>query len=429
MKIYDRQAFEWRKSHRAEIEAQALAFLDRAYRRSRSLKSREAKLTALCVFCGFLRKLPNEIIAGLKSGVSDPYSLLDGFVSYLTKIGVAPHTIKDYVSCVRKWLVSNDVDVDNARLRERVEMPRQYAVTMDAAPTRDELRSIVMATNLRGKTLILTLASSGMRISEALSLRVKDIDFNKHPVTVRIRAEVAKDRQARHCFLSDEAANVLKTYLAERINEPESYVFQGRQQGVRGDGSRFLRGGWRNEPMSYWNADYVFTNALKKAGLYRKDEHGRDVLHIHSLRKFFFTQLLPVLGREIVEALMGHRQFLDSAYRRFTLEQLAEYYSKGMKSLTVMGEPLGEERVKEEFRRQILLVAGFKQEEVSKMSLLSISDEDFQSMVKEKLLGNMVNNGSTQKVVEVNQLEKYLNQGWEFVAALPNNKAIIRIRV
>jgi len=427
VKIYDREAFKWRRERRAEIEAQASAFLDRAYRRSRSLKSREAKLTALCVFCGFLKKLPQEIISEVKSGRADPYGLLDGFVTYLSKIGVAPHSIKDYVSCVRKWFVFNDVDVESARLRERVELPRQYTITRDAAPSRDELRRIVMSTNLRGKALILTLASSGMRIGEALSLRVKDIDFNKHPVTIHIRAEVAKDRQARYCFISDEAANILKTYLAERINEPESYVFQGRHQGVKSDGTRYLRGKWKNEPMTYWNADFIFTNALKKAGLYKKDEHGRDILHIHSLRKFFFTQLLPILGREIVEALMGHKQFLDSAYRRFTVEQLAEHYLKGMKHLTILGEQVGEERVKEEFRRQLLLVAGFKPEEVSKMDLLSIEDEEFQEMVRRRLLGAMVNNGATQKVVDVNELEKFLAQGWEFIAALPNNKAIIRV--
>ncbi|MEM2821599.1 MAG: hypothetical protein QXM98_05020, partial [Thermoproteota archaeon] len=96
MKIYDREAFKWRRERRAEIEAQASAFLDRAYRRSRSLKSREAKLTALCVFCGFLKKLPQEIISEVKSGRADPYGLLDGFVTYLSKIGVAPHSIKDY---------------------------------------------------------------------------------------------------------------------------------------------------------------------------------------------------------------------------------------------------------------------------------------------------------------------------------------------
>jgi len=87
--------------------------------------------------------------------------------------------------------------------------------------------------------------------------------------------------------------------------------------------------------MSYWNADTIFTYALKRAGLYRKDEYGRDVLHIHCLRKFFFTRMAPILGREVTEALMGHKVYLDAAYRRFTVDELAEHYLRGMDAVTI----------------------------------------------------------------------------------------------
>jgi hypothetical protein len=39
----------------------------------------------------------------------------------------------------------------------------------------------------------------------------------------------------------------------------------------------------------------------------------------------------------------------------------------------------------------------------------------------------MVNNGSKQKVIPINEVESHLTQGWEFVAALPDNKAILKI--
>ncbi|MBO3800689.1 MAG: hypothetical protein FGF52_06550 [Candidatus Brockarchaeota archaeon] len=42
------------------------------------------------------------------------------------------------------------------------------------------------------------------------------------------------------------------------------------------------------------------------------------------------------------------------------------------------------------------------------MNVLSIEDEEFQEMVRVKLLGNMVNNGATQRVVDVNELESFL---------------------
>ncbi len=434
MRILDREAYRWRVKHRREIEAQAEAFLERAYRRSRSLKSREAKLTALSVFCGFLRMLPNQVVEEVKSGRSDPYRILDDFVTYLSRIGVAPHSIKDYVSGVRKWLVFNDVEVESAKLREKVELPRQYSITVDKAPTKEELKRMLMAADLRGKALIACLASSGMRIGELLSLRVKDVDFEKHPVRIYVRAEIAKDRQARYCFLSDEAAEILKQYLGERINDPESYIFQGRQQGTRADGTKYLRGGLRNGPMSYWNADTIFTNVLKKAGLYAKDEHGRDVIHIHSLRKFFFTQLLPVLGRDVTQALMGHKEYLDQAYRRFTVEQLAEQYSKAMRHVTIMSTPIEEEKV----RKEAALEAIRRLAEVFGIDPLRIKIEREKELGKElsldeevQLLQNeikKIREGSNdpQKIVSEEELEKHLKEGWEFVSVLPSRRIIIR---
>jgi hypothetical protein len=39
----------------------------------------------------------------------------------------------------------------------------------------------------------------------------------------------------------------------------------------------------------------------------------------------------------------------------------------------------------------------------------------------------MKDNGSKQKVVAVNEVEHYISDGWEFVATLPNDKAIVKV--
>lgn len=74
-----------------------------------------------------------------------------------------------------------------------------------------------------------------------------------------------------------------------------------------------------------------------------------------------------------------------------------------------------------------MLVAGYKQDEIDKMDLPGIDDEGFQDMVRQKLLGAMVNNGSTQRVVDLRDVEKYIKKGWEFVAPLSKNKVIMKI--
>jgi hypothetical protein len=289
-------------------------------------------------------------------------------------------------------------------------------------PTPEELRSVLTHTDARGKTLVTMLASSGMRVGEFLTLRVKDIDLSKNPATVYLRAEVTKDRQQRYCFISDEAATFLKDFLRDRVNNPGDYIFP---TSTRGQAHKT-----GNLPMSYWNADHIFSLALKNAGLAMKDDHGRDTIHIHCLRKFFFTQMLQPLGRDIAEALMGHKLFLDSAYRRYTEDQMREFYLKGMDAVTIMLRKKGmsQGEIKQSFRREILMqVAGYSEEEVNKLDLSSIKDEDLQKMVRERLLGAMTNNGHKQKVIPMSELKAHIGQGWEYIAQLPDSEVVVKL--
>jgi hypothetical protein len=76
---------------------------------------------------------------------------------------------------------------------------------------------------------------------------------------------------------------------------------------------------------------------------------------------------------------------------------------------------------------QLLLATGFAEEEVEKMDVISMSDQELHKAIKRKLLGVMTNNGTKQKVVNVSEVEQYISGGWEFVAALPNDKAILKL--
>jgi len=353
--VKDAEARGWRKEHKAEVERQIQPFLDKVYRRSRSQKSVQNKYVGVAVFCGWSRQLPEAVLQGVKTGETDPYRLLDDFVSYLVKIEVSPNTTKNYVAAAKKWLRFSGVELSSDKLRDTLELPVQYSITSDRVPTVEELRDIIVVSKPRGKALVSMLASSGIRIGEALSLKVRDLDFTAHPARIRLKPEVTKSRQGRWCFISDEATAFLREYLgssqrnrlAGQDGKPlaveESYVFLGRHQGLDDNGEPYKTrrkeespGAIENKPISYWDADFIFTTALKNAGITEKDDHGRDRIHLHCLRKFFFTRMLAVLGRETTEALMGHREYLDAAYRRYTIEQLGEQYLKGMDAVTAM---------------------------------------------------------------------------------------------
>ena len=39
----------------------------------------------------------------------------------------------------------------------------------------------------------------------------------------------------------------------------------------------------------------------------------------------------------------------------------------------------------------------------------------------------MENNGNHQRVIPINEVENYLTKGWEYVAALPTGKAVLKL--
>ena len=132
---------------------------------------------------------------------------------------------------------------------------------------------------------------------------------------------------------------------------------------------------------------------------------------------------------------MGHKGDIENRYTtnkqrlpEQVVEDMREAYRRSQEFLqTVEAEGSREEKVREEFRKQLLLVAGFKQDEIEKMDAMSKSDEEFQGLVRERLLGKMANNGTKQKVIDLDEVEDNVAKGWEFVASLSNGKAIMKI--
>lgn len=371
--------------------------------------------------------LPNDLVQHVKRKNNDVYSVLDEYVGWLVEeCKVAPNSLKDYLSVGKKFLRFNDTEIINERVRDKVEMPRIYTRTRDRAPTSEEMRSILVHTNTRGKAMITMLSSSGMRVGELLSLRVKDIDFFKPPTTIFLRAEVTKDRQARYCFISDEATMFLKDFLGERFNRNEDYIFPTSTRG------REHKTG--NLPMTYWNADNILSTALRATGLEEKDEYGRDVIHIHSLRKSFFSQLVPILGREVVEALMGHKEFLDTSYRRFTEDQMRAFYLKGMDAVTIMMPHTDAERLKQEAALEAMRAVATSfgidpmKVRIEKRKELGreVTGEEEMELIKLEIKKSREPKEDPQIIVREEDLESYLKDGWQFVSVLPSQKILVR---
>jgi Site-specific recombinase XerD len=146
--------------------------------------------------------------------------------------------------------------------------------------TVDEIRKIINSvTNLKHRAIISTIYSCGLRISEAVNLKINDIDSSA--MTVKIVN--AKGRNDRIVMLSEKLLSLLREYFKEY--KPKIYLFEGQ----------------KGEQYSTRSIQQLFNNAVKKVGIKKK-------VTVHSLRHSFASHLLDN-GTDIrfIQELLGHK--------------------------------------------------------------------------------------------------------------------------
>jgi integrase/recombinase XerD len=135
--------------------------------------------------------------------------------------------------------------------------------------------------NNRDRALYELLYSTGMRVGEALNLKVEDIDFENRLVRIR-QGKFSKDRIEPVTELS---ARLLKKYLQNRLMNKQRYVFEGKK-------STHINNGMVNQ----WFKRYAALAGIRKRNL-----------STHSIRHTTATHLLEEgMDLRYVQELLGH---------------------------------------------------------------------------------------------------------------------------
>lgn len=160
-------------------------------------------------------------------------------------------------------------------LVERPRRERKLPVVLNEEEVSRVIRGIE---NIKHKAIIMMIYSSGLRLSELLNLRIKDIDSNRMQVFVR----QSKGRKDRYTLLSKKALPVLREYIREY--RPKEWLFEGMKGGAYSAGS----------------VQAIARAAYRRAGIKKN-------VTVHTLRHCFGTHLLEN-GTDLryIQALMGH---------------------------------------------------------------------------------------------------------------------------
>jgi site-specific recombinase XerD len=143
----------------------------------------------------------------------------------------------------------------------------------------EEVASILrQVENLKHKCILYLIYSAGIRLGEAVNLRITDIDSKRKMIIIRN----GKGKKDRYSLLSDTLLELLRKYY--RVYKPKVWLFEGQFGG----------------PYSDKSIQTIFKKAWQKSGIRKKAT-------VHTLRHSFATHLLEH-GTDIryIQELLGH---------------------------------------------------------------------------------------------------------------------------
>lgn len=231
---------------------------------------------------------------------------LRAFLKYLVKMDVpclAPEKIdlKRIPERIVDFLTREEVE----RLFETVGLGRE-----SASGRRGELQAVAVA---RDRAILETLYSTGLRVSELVSLNRSQVDVERGEFTVR-----GKGRKPRLVFLSERCTGYLKSYLAKRSDHWEPlFISVGRRR----EGEELGLGEKRR--LTAYSVEEMVRRTGRLAGI------GKKVTP-HVLRHSFATTLLHN-GADIrsVQEMLGHASITTTQiYTHSTNERLREVHRK-----------------------------------------------------------------------------------------------------
>jgi site-specific recombinase XerD len=276
-------------------------YMRHKWRMNHKPRTLASSFSSVMLFLGFYGKLGKRDLGEMERVD------LEAFIEHEQDRGLRISTVRTRLACIiafLHFLMEQDV-ISGAVLKWsiRLKLPEVLPRAMNPADVR-KLLSVL--DDIRDRALILLLLRTGMRIGEALGLRLNDLDIRDRKVHL---FEGEKNSMGRVVYLSDDALFALKLWLRRRDKSKE-FVFYG--QG--------------NRPLCYSAGRSRFVNYLKKAGLEQKG------YTVHCLRHTFASELLNAGMRlECLQQLLGHQDIeVTRRYARLTDRTREEEYFRAM---------------------------------------------------------------------------------------------------
>jgi integrase/recombinase XerD len=200
---------------------------------------------------------------------------INDYLSYQINLGRSDSTLNQIINSIKFYY---EIVLGMPNRFYTVDRPQKSERLPEVLSKTEVQRIIDCTSNLKHKCILSTIYSGGLRISEVINLKLKDIDSSR----MMIRIECGKGRKDRNTLLSTTLLQNLRKYYL--VYKPKVALFEGQI----------------NEKYSASSIRKILNASCRKAGIKKK-------VKPHTLRHSFATHLLEQ-GTDLrtIQTLLGH---------------------------------------------------------------------------------------------------------------------------
>jgi len=219
-------------------------------------------------------------------------------------------------------------------------LPRVIRKNKQALSKEDVIDILNACSDIRLKTYVMLLAATGMRATEALSIRIKDLDFGSNPAKVLVRGEYTKTKADRIVFLTQEITQQLNSWLNYKYRT-RRVCYKNEQTGKtitevrtpKKKDSDLVFAVYQNTKTPVPSNLYIdfrdsFGKTLDRMNKGDREEGSngrRREITLHSFRRFVKSTISDLGYGDYSEWFIGHS---GSTYYRKTDKEKAEVFAK-----------------------------------------------------------------------------------------------------
>ena len=282
----------------------------------------------------------DELLKKINNKELDPYEILNDYCFYLQNTHkLSSSTFRDKIITTKTFLEYNDVELSPRKFKLKVRFPRIILRNKEAIDKTDIIKILNSISDLRLKTYVMLLASTGLRATEALSIRIKDLNLNSNSFAkLTIKGEYTKTRVDRFVFLTSEMTDQMKIWLNYK-HRKRRICFKDKETGKNITEYRTpnknlnefifsLNRKHLASPQSlYVHFAISFAKTLDRIGMGNRED-GNDIrreITLHSFRRFVKTTISDLGYADYSEWFIGHS---GSTYWRKKDNEKAEIFKK-----------------------------------------------------------------------------------------------------